>query len=151
MDFQRHCLIGQGMTRYLPDLRTQLWRLPGGITSALMMMVMRLRRFLDEDKPAGPPKKKKKKKKKDSRNAVPARKGEDDAGCPSTSMVEPEDVADEASLIPASTEVPAEETKTPKKKKKQKNEDAKLEKFPVRAARGQSQGDVQGQTPEAPA
>ena len=39
-------------------------------------------------------------------------------------------MADEATLVPASTEVPAEETKTPKKKKKkQKKEDAELEKF----------------------
>ena len=84
----------------------------------------------DKDKPAGPPKKKKKKKNKDPRDAVPTRKGEDDAACPSTSMVEPEDVADEATPVPASTEVPTEETKTPKKKKKkQKKEDAKLEKF----------------------
>ena len=44
-------------------------------------------------------------------------------------MVEPEDVADEATLVPASTEVPAEGTKAPKKKKKQKKEDAGLEKF----------------------
>ena len=84
----------------------------------------------DEDKPAGPPKKKKKKKKnKDPKDAVPNWKGEDDGACPSTSMVEPEDVADEATPVPASTEVPAEETKAPKKKKKQKKEDAKLEKF----------------------
>ena len=83
----------------------------------------------DEDKPAGPPKKKKKKKNKDPRDAVPAWKGEDDTACPSTSMVELEDVADEATLVLASTEVPAEETKTPKKKKKHKEEDVKLEKF----------------------
>ena len=44
------------------------------------------------------------------------------------SMVEPEDVVDEATPVPASTEVPAEETKAPKKKKKQKK-DAELEKF----------------------
>ena len=85
---------------------------------------------LDEDKPAEPPKKKKKKKKnKDPKEAVPTRKGEDDGTGPSTSMVEPEDVADEATPVPASTEVPAEGTKAPKKKKKQKKEDAKLEKF----------------------
>ena len=85
---------------------------------------------LDEDKPSEPPKKKKKKKKnKDPKEAVPTRKGEDDGTRPSTSMVEPEDVADEATLVPASTEVPAEETKAPKKKKKQKKEDAELEKF----------------------
>ena len=85
---------------------------------------------LDEDKPAEPPKKKKKKKKnKDPKEAVPTRKGEDDGTCPSTSMVEPEDVADEATPVPASTEVPAEGTKAPKKKKKQKKEDAELEKF----------------------
>ena len=83
----------------------------------------------DEDRPAGPPKKKNKNKNKDPRDAVPARKGEDDAARPSTSMVEPEDVADEATPVPVSTEVLAEETKTPKKKKKQKKEDAKLEKF----------------------
>ena len=82
----------------------------------------------DEDKPAGPPKKKKKKKNKDPRDAVPAQKGEDDVTRPSTSMVEPEDVADEATPVPASTEVPTEETKTPKKKKKHKK-DAELEKF----------------------
>ena len=81
----------------------------------------------DEDKPAGPPKKKKKK--KDPKDAVPAWKGEDDVACPSTSMVEPEDVADEATPVPASTEVLVEETKTPKKKKKHKKEDAGLEKF----------------------
>ena len=85
---------------------------------------------LDEDKPAEPPKKKKKKKKnKDPKEAVPTRKGEDDGTRPSTSMVEPEDVADEATPVPAPTEVPAEGTKAPKKKKKQKKEDAKLEKF----------------------
>ena len=85
---------------------------------------------LDEDKPAEPPKKKKKKKKnKDPKEAVPTRKGEDDGTRPSTLMVEPEDVADEATLVPVSTEVPAEGTKAPKKKKKQKKEDAGLEKF----------------------
>ena len=81
----------------------------------------------NEDIPAGPPKKKKKKN-KDSRDAVPARKGEDDAAGPSTSMAEPEDVADEATPVTASTEVPAEETKTSKKKKKHKKS-ADLEKF----------------------
>ena len=84
---------------------------------------------LDEDKPAEPLKKKKKKKKnKDPKEAVPTRKGKDDGACPSTLMVEPEDVADEATLVPASTEVQAEETKAPKKKK-QKKEDAELKKF----------------------
>ena len=72
---------------------------------------------------------KRKRKNKDPKVAVPARKGEDDAAHPSTLMVEPEDVADEATPVTASTEVPAEETKTPKKKKKHKKEDAKLEKF----------------------
>ena len=43
-------------------------------------------------------------------------------------MVEPENVGDEATPMPTSTEVPAEETKAPKKKKKQKK-DADLEKF----------------------
>ena len=75
---------------------------------------------LDEDKPAGPPKKKKK-------NKDPKEKGEDDEAHPSTSTVKPEDVADEATPVPASTEVPAEEIKAPKKK--QKKEDAKVEKF----------------------
>ena len=85
---------------------------------------------LGEDKPAEPPKKKKKKKKnKDSKEAVPTRKGEDDGTRPSTSMVEPEDVANEATPVPASTEVPAEGTKAPKKKKKQQKKDAELEKF----------------------
>ena len=84
----------------------------------------------DKDKPAEPPKKKKKKKKKkDPKEAVPSQKGEDDGTRPSTSMVKPEDVADEATPVPAPTEVLAEETKAPKKKKKQKKEDAKLEKF----------------------
>ena len=83
----------------------------------------------DEDKLAKPPKKKKKKKKnKDSKEAAPTQKDGDDGAGPSTSMVEPEDVVDEATLVPASTEVPAEETKAPKKKKKQKK-DAELKKF----------------------
>ena len=83
----------------------------------------------DEDRPAKPPKKKKKKKKnKDSKEAAPTRKDGGDGAGPSTSMVEPEDVVDEATPVPASTEVPAEETKAPKKKKKQKK-DAELEKF----------------------
>ena len=83
----------------------------------------------DEDKPAEPPKKKKKKKKnKDSREAAPTRKDGDDGAGPSTSMVEPEDVVDEATPVPAPTEVLAGEAKAPKKKKKQKK-DAELEKF----------------------
>ena len=83
----------------------------------------------DEDKPAEPPKKKKKKKKnKDSKEAAPTQKDGDDGTGPSTSMVEPENVVDEATPVPASTEVPAEETKAPKKKKKQKK-DAELKKF----------------------
>ena len=83
----------------------------------------------DEDKPARPPKKKKKKKNKDPEDAVPTWKGEDDGACPSTSTVEPEDMVDETTPVPASTEVPAEETKAPKKKKKRKKEDAELDKF----------------------
>ena len=83
---------------------------------------------LDDDKPAEPPKKKKKKKKnKDPKEAVPTQKDEDEGTRPSTSMVEPKDVADEATPAPAPTKVPAEETSVPKKKK-QKN-DANLEKF----------------------
>ena len=84
---------------------------------------------LDENKPAGPPKKKKKKKKnKDPKEAVPTQKGEGDGTGPNTSMVEPEEVADEATPVLLSTKVPAEGTKAPKKKK-QKKEDAGLEKF----------------------
>ena len=83
----------------------------------------------NKDKLAKPPKKKKKKKKnKDSKEAVSTREGEDDGTCPSTSAAEPEDVVDEATPVPAPIEVPAEETKAPKKKKKQKK-DAELEKF----------------------
>ena len=66
---------------------------------------------LDEDKPAEPPKKKKKN--RNPKEAVPTWEGEDDRTHPSTSMVEPEDVADEATPVPAPTEVPAEETKAP--------------------------------------
>ena len=84
-----------------------------------------------EDKPSEPPRKKKKKKKnKDSKEAAPTRKDGDDGAGPSTSMMEPENVVDEATPVPASTEIPAEETKSPKKKKKQKK-DAELEKFPL--------------------
>ena len=79
-----------------------------------------------KDKPTEPPKKKKKN--KDSKEAAPTRKDGDDGAGPSTSMVEPENVVDEATPVPASTEVLAEETKAPKKKKKQKK-DAELEKF----------------------
>ena len=83
---------------------------------------------LDDDKPAKPPKKKKKKKKnKDPKEAVPTRKDEDEGTQPSTSTVEPKDVADEATSAPAPTEVPAEETVLKKKKKQKK--DADLEKF----------------------
>ena len=82
----------------------------------------------NEDKPAEPPKKKKKKKNKDSKEAVPTQKDEDEGTQPSTSMVEPTDVADEATLALAPTEAPAEETTALKKKKKQKK-DAELEKF----------------------
>ena len=82
---------------------------------------------LDDDKPAEPPKKKKKKN-KDPKEAVPTRKDEDEGTRPSTLMVEPKDVADEATPAPTPTEVPAEETTVPKKKKKQKK-DADLEKF----------------------
>ena len=76
---------------------------------------------LDEDKLAEPPKKKKKKKKnKDPKEAVPTRKGEDDGTGPNTLMVEPEDVANEAMPVPASTEVPAEGTKAPKRRRNRK-------------------------------
>ena len=84
---------------------------------------------LDEDKPAEPPKKKKKKKKnKDPKEVVQTRKGEDDGERPSTSMVEPEDVANKTMPVSTPTEVPAEGTKAPNKKK-QKKEGAKLEKL----------------------
>ena len=83
---------------------------------------------LDDDKTAEPPKKKKKKKNKDPKEVVPTRKDEDEGTRPSTSMVEPKDVADEATPAPAPTEIPAEETTVPKKKKKQEK-DADLEKF----------------------
>ena len=66
-------------------------------------------------------------------------------------MVQPEDVADEAMPVPASTEVPAEETKAPKKKKKMEKGGCQTREVPVRAARGQGQRNVQGQTPETPA
>ena len=83
----------------------------------------------DEDKLAEPPKKKKKKKKnKDSKEVASSWKDGDDGAGPSTSMVEPENVVDEATPVPTSTEVPAEETKAPKKKKK-REKDAELEKF----------------------
>ena len=81
----------------------------------------------DGDKPAEPPKKKKKKKNKDLKEMAPSQKNGDDGAGPSTSMVEPENVGDEATPIPTSNEVPAEETKAPKKKKQKK--DADLEKF----------------------
>ena len=63
-------------------------------------------------------KRRKKKKNKDPKDAVATRKGEDDAAGPSTSMIEPEDAANEA------TPVTAEGTKTSKKKKKHKKDDA---------------------------
>ena len=80
----------------------------------------------DEDKPAEPPKKKKKN--KDSKEVAPTQKDGDDGAGPSTSTVEPEDVADEATSAPVPIEVLAEEIKAPKKKKKQKK-DAELKKF----------------------
>ena len=86
-----------------------------------------IREAPDEDRLAEPPKKKKKKN-KNSKEAVPTRKDEDEGTRPSTSTVEPKDVANEATPALAPTEVPAEETTVPKKKKKQKK-DARLEKF----------------------
>ena len=80
----------------------------------------------DEDKAAEPPKKKKKN--QDSKEAASSRKNGDDGAGPSTLMVEPDNVGDEATPVPTSTEVLAEEIKAPKKKKKQKK-DAELEKF----------------------
>ena len=54
-----------------------------------------------EDRPAEPPKKKKKKKKnKDSKETAPTRKDGDDGAGPSTLMVEPENVGDEATPSP---------------------------------------------------
>ena len=76
-------------------------------------------KILDKDKPDEPPKKKKKKKKnKDPEEAVPSWKGEDDGTCPSTLRVEPEDVANEATLVPASTEVWQRRPKPLKRRKK---------------------------------
>ena len=114
----------------LPYPRTRLRRLPSGDNKRPHDDDDEITEVLDEDKPAEPlKKKKKKKKKKDAKEAVPTQKGEDDGVRPSTSMVEPGNVVDEATPVPASTEVPAEETKAPKKEKKQKKEDAELEKF----------------------
>ena len=105
----------------------------------------------DGDKPAELPKKKKKKKKnKDSKETAPSRKDGDDGAGPITSMVEPENVGDEATLIPTSTEVLAEETKAHKKKKKTEKR-CRTQEVSVRTARGQSQRNVQDQTPETPA
>ena len=81
----------------------------------------------NEDKPAEPPKKKKKKN-KDSKEAVPTREDEGEGTRPSTSMVKPKDVANEATPALVPTEGLAEETTALKKKKKQKK-DAELEKF----------------------
>ena len=89
----------------------------------------------NEDKPAESPKKKKKKKKnKDSKEAVPTWKDKDEGTRPSTSTLEPKDVANEATLAPAPTKVLGEETTVLKKKKKQKK-DAELKKFWLEAAR----------------
>ena len=76
---------------------------------------------LDDDKPAEPQKKKKKKKKnKDSKEAIPTQKDEDEGTQPSTSTVEPKDVADEATPAPAPTKVPAEETTVRKRRRNRK-------------------------------
>ena len=125
MDFQRHCLIGQGKTG-CPTIPTDLTPEAPKRDDKHPHDDDEITEVLDGDKPAEPPKKKKKN--KDPKEAVPTRKGEGDGAGPSTSMNEPEDVADEATPIPASTEVPVEGTKAPKKKK-QRKEDAKLEKF----------------------
>ena len=65
-------------------------------------------------------------------------------------MVEPKDVADEATPAPAPTEVPVEETTALKKRKKQKK-DAELEKFRLEQRRSQGQRNVQDQTLETAA
>ena len=130
MDFQRHCLIGQGKTG-MPTVPTDPTpEAPKWDNKRPHYDDDEITEVPDEDKPAEPPKKKKKKKKnKDPKEAVPTREDEDDGTGPSTLMIEPEDVADEATPVPASTEVPAEETKAPKKKKKRKKGNTKLEKF----------------------
>ena len=75
----------------------------------------------DKDKPAEPLKKKKKKKKnKDPKEVVTTWEGEDDGTHPSTSIIEAEDVANEATPVPVPIEVPAEEIKAPKKKKQKR-------------------------------
>ena len=96
----------------------------------------------DKDIPARPPNQKKKKKNKDSGHAVPTRKGENDVAVPSTSMAVPEDVADEATLVMASAEVPAEETKTSKKKKHKKDADLKKFRLEQREAKAKEMAKV---------
>ena len=83
----------------------------------------------DEDKPVGPPKKKKKKKIKIQEMRSPPGKARmmRYTQAPRFSNQRMWPMRPHWSL--ASTEVPAEETKTPKKKKKHKKEDAGLEKF----------------------
>ena len=109
-----------------------------------------IREVPDEDRPAEPPKKKKKKKnKKNSKEAVPSRKDEDEGTRPSTSTVEPKDVANEATPAPVPTKVLAEETTVPKKKKKPKK-GCRTREVSVRALRSQGQRNVQDQTPETP-
>ena len=86
----------------------------------------------DEGEPAGPPKKKKKKKKsrETSKDEVPLLEDQDGRACLSTSMAEPEVIAEEPMPVLALSGVLVEETKVPeKKKKKKKNKEANLEKF----------------------
>ena len=73
---------------------------------------------LDDDKPAAPPKKKKKKKNKEPKEAVPTWKDEDEGTRPSTSTVEPKDVADEANTSPGTHRSSGRGDHSPKKRRR---------------------------------
>ena len=74
MDFQRHCLIGQGKTKMPPIATDPTPEAPKRDNKRPHDDDDEITEVLDDDKPAEPPKKKKKKKNKDPKEVVPTQK-----------------------------------------------------------------------------
>ena len=105
----------------------------------------------DEDKPAEPPKKKKKKKKnKDSKEVAPTQKDGDDGGRPKHPRWWNQRMW---SMRPRQSQRPPKfRQRRPKPLKRRRNrKGCRTREVSVRTVRGQSQRNIQDQTPETPA
>ena len=139
-DFRRHCLICQGETGCPPCPQTQLRRLPSGVPSALMMMMMmRSWNFQMEASWPGFPRRRKRKRKvrihQRMRSLYRRARMADHTWVPQRPNRKV--IAEEPTPVPALSRVPAEEDKiSKKKKKKQKKKEADLERFQLEQAGG---------------